>query len=185
MNTTEVLDTWEMVLVHRLFRREFRLASRLITGVADSDRRRSEFVGEYLSDLTDGLHHHHAGHEEVAGLLVRTAELLPTWRARADVDTRDELADVFDMLSLLLDEHLTDEETEWDALGKRGQQSLPKGAKGFVFLGGIMAEATPEERAAVLRRLPAPVRMLWHLVGHRHYRRTMARLHGAVQKETA
>src|SRR5262249_9624742 len=42
------LDTWEMVVVHRLFRREFRLMPGLIRTVRPGDTARSEYVGEHI-----------------------------------------------------------------------------------------------------------------------------------------
>jgi hemerythrin-like domain-containing protein len=212
------VDTWEMVVVHRMFRREFRQAPDLIRGVADGDVARAEVVGEFYADLTEGLHHHHAGedellwptllervgsmnadlvrrmekqHEVVAGLLDRVNTLLPQWRARADAAGRDELADLYGQASVALDEHLTDEENEvlplvsvhitqaeWDALGKRGQQGLPKGSKGLVFLGALLEDATPDERARFVKLLPGPVRLLWKSLGGGIHRRAMVRLRG-------
>jgi hypothetical protein len=77
-------------------------------------------------------------------------------------------------MSVALIEHLTEEENkvlplvsvhitqaEWDALGRNGASSMPKGAKGFDVIGMILQETTPQERAGFLRLLPAPVRMLY------------------------
>lgn len=217
--TGERVDTWEMVVVHKAFRREFRQAPGLIRGVADGGVARAEIVGEHLVDYTTALHHHHESedemlwplllarvgklnvdlvrrmekqHEVVAGMLERVEILLPRWRTRADTATRDELAEVFDQMSVALDEHLADEENEvlplvsvhitkaeWEALGKRGTESLPKGSKGFVLLGAILEDATPDERVRFLKMLPAPVRLLWKLIGGGIRRRAVARLHGA------
>src|SRR5882757_11240721 len=58
-------DTHEMVIVHRAFRREFRLAPELIRGVAPSDTARAKIVAEHVSDLVWGLHHHHHGEDEL------------------------------------------------------------------------------------------------------------------------
>jgi len=65
---------------------------------------------------------------------------------------------------------------EWLALGKRGQESLPKNSKAFVFLGAILQDASESERAAFLQLLPAPIRLAWRLFGGRVYERAMARL---------
>jgi iron-sulfur cluster repair protein YtfE (RIC family) len=217
--TKDPVDTWEMVVVHRLFRREFGLAPGLIRRVAAGDRERSAVVAGHLTFLTDGLHHHHTAedellwplllgrvgeldaglvhrmetqHDTVATLTDRANDLLPKWRADADPTTGEELANVFDKMSVALNEHLSDEENEilplcsrhlthaeWEALGKRGQQAIPKGAKAFVSLGAILADATPRERTRFLAQLPLPARVLWRLVGKGIYRREVARIHGA------
>jgi hemerythrin-like domain-containing protein len=135
---TERVDTWEMVMVHRLFRREFRLLPGLIRDVADGDRQRADVVGDHLTNLSDGLHHHHEGEDELLwpvlvhrvglradlvhrmeGQHARLQALLdeiggvnPRWRATATTADRDRLADLAAQASAALDEHLADEETE-------------------------------------------------------------------------
>ncbi|WP_433296798.1 hemerythrin domain-containing protein [Actinoplanes sp. CA-030573] len=136
--TTERTDTWDMVLVHRAFRRDFRMLPALVRAVADGDTARAEIVGSHLEKVGDALHHHHTGedemlwplllqratlhtelinrmeaqHERIQEALARIAELNPRWRARARVADRDELADTIARASVALDEHLTDEEQE-------------------------------------------------------------------------
>jgi hemerythrin-like domain-containing protein len=137
--TGEKIDTWEMVVIHKMFRREFRQAAGLLRGVAAGDTARAEFVGDYLSMLATALHHHHHGedellwpklldrlgplnadlvqrmesqHEIVASSLSRIETLLPQWRRQADAETRDELAAVYESVSPALEEHLGEEERE-------------------------------------------------------------------------
>ncbi len=136
--TTERVDTWEMVLVHRVFRREFRLLPGLIRGVAAGELSRAAVVGGHLGDLTGALHHHHtiedellwpvllerdalhadlvhrmeAQHGRLHVLLDRIDELAPRWRARAGAADRDELAELVAQASVALDEHLADEEND-------------------------------------------------------------------------
>nr|WP_281179487.1 hemerythrin domain-containing protein [Nocardia inohanensis] len=77
----------------------------------------------------------------------------------------------------VLSEHLADEENsvlplvaltltepQWAELGERGMASLPK-RRALVFLGHILEEADPSERAHFLRDIPAPVRMLYRFLG--------------------
>jgi hemerythrin-like domain-containing protein len=135
---TERVDTWEMVLVHRVFRREFRMLPALIRAAAPGDVARAEVLGAHLQNVTDALHHHHtaeddllwpimlgqvglrrdlvhrmeAQHERLDAQLARISELNPRWRATAAVAERDELATVVARASTGLDEHLTDEENE-------------------------------------------------------------------------
>jgi hemerythrin-like domain-containing protein len=217
--TKDTVDTWEMVVVHRLFRREFALVPGLLRKVAEGDRERSAVVADHLMFLVDGLHHHHSAedellwplllervgdldgelvhrmesqHETVAAQLERAGELLSGWRARADRDSGEELAVLFEQVQVALDEHLTDEENEilplcsrhltqdeWDSLGKRAQEGLPKGARAFVSLGSILEGATPDERRRFLAQLPVPARVLWRMVGKGIYRREVVRVHGS------
>lgn len=132
------VDTWEMTLVHRVFRSRFRTLPSLITAVEPGDRTRAAVVAEHLTDLTGALHHHHAAEDELLWprLLARTevpVELIqrmraqhhrlhlllgtvdglePIWRDDANAGTRDRLADVVAEVSGALDEHLADEESE-------------------------------------------------------------------------
>jgi hemerythrin-like domain-containing protein len=206
--TTERVDTWEMVLVHRAFRRDFRMLPALVRAVAEGDTARAETVGFHLALVADALHHHHtaeddmlwpllldratmhtdlinrmeAQHERVHEPLERIAALNPRWRAHARTADRDELADVIAQASVALDEHLTDEEqeilplvsvhitqAEWNALGERGKSVIPKGKLGLIFLGSILEDGTPVERARFLAELPAPARLVWRLFGGRTY----------------
>jgi hypothetical protein len=211
----ERADTHEMVIVHRLFRREFRLLPVLVRHVPAGDRDRAAVVAGHAADMTYTLHHHHtsedlllwpkllervrlraelvhrmqAQHERVALLLDRVDVLTAQWRQSADPATRDELANVLAQTSAALDEHLSDEENdilplvaehitvpEWDALAAYGKKVLPKNSKAFVYLGLILEEATATESAALLRRMPGPLRWTWRLIGRRIYRRAMTRL---------
>ncbi|GAB2623862.1 hypothetical protein Aab01nite_17280 [Paractinoplanes abujensis] len=137
-STIERTDTWDMVLVHRVFRREFRILPALVRAVAPGDTARAEVLGAHLANIALGLHHHHSAEDDLvwplllrrakmhAGLihrmeaqhhrlhepLQRINELLPRWRDRALADDRDELADVIAQAAVALDEHLADEERE-------------------------------------------------------------------------
>jgi hemerythrin-like domain-containing protein len=138
MTTAERVDTHEMVIVHRLFRREFRLLPVLVRSVPAGEKDRAAVVAGHADDMTYTLHHHHtaedlllwpkllarvqpraelvqrmqAQHERVAGLLARVDVLTAQWRQSADPATREELANVLAQASAALDEHLGDEENE-------------------------------------------------------------------------
>jgi len=131
-------DTHDMIVVHRVFRREFRLAPRLVRAVRPGDVVRARRIGGHLTDLYEGLHHHHtnedvvlwplllarvdleaervllmeAQHQEIDALLQKANGLLPAWTATAAADVRDELAGVYDRLLPVLTAHLTAEEDE-------------------------------------------------------------------------
>ncbi|MBM2617707.1 hemerythrin domain-containing protein [Actinoplanes sp. LDG1-06] len=136
--TSERTDTWDMIMVHRVFRREFRIMPALVRAVTPGDTARAEVLGEHLANVALGLHHHHtaedelvwplmlerarmhadlinrmeAQHERLHEPLARIDEMLPRWRARALAADRDALADVIAEAAAALDEHLADEERE-------------------------------------------------------------------------
>ena len=131
-------DTQEMVIVHRVFRREFRLAPQMVRRVASGDVAQAGIVTAHLTEMATMLHHHHSGeddlvwprlheraelsddliermerqHEQVAALLHRVDDLLPRWGSSADAELREELASVLDSVSGALEEHLAEEERE-------------------------------------------------------------------------
>ena len=211
------VDTHEMVVIHRVFRRELGLLPRLIRGVADGDTVRAARVKEHLVDVTSGLTTHHTGedelmwplllervtleadlvrrmeaqHEAVHERIEESQQLAARWAEHADVPTRDELATLVDQMHSALVEHLDDEEqlmlpiiaehvtqAEWDALGEHGLASLPKGKKSLLFLGAILEDATEEERAEFLARVPLPGRVMWRLAGQRAYAREVHQVRG-------
>jgi hemerythrin-like domain-containing protein len=137
--TGQKVDTWEMGVIHKMFRREFRAMPGLIRTVAAGDTARAELVGEHIQTMTEALYHHHSNedellwpklldrvgslntelvqrmesqHETVATGLSTVDSLLPRWRTAADVSTRDELATVLTSVSEALDVHLVEEEQE-------------------------------------------------------------------------
>src|ERR1700741_1965392 len=75
--TKDTVDTWEMVVVHRLFRREFGLVPGLLRNVAEGDRERGAVVADHLVVLVDGFPHHHSAEDEMLWplLLERVGEL--------------------------------------------------------------------------------------------------------------
>lgn len=70
----------DMLLVHRVFRRELHTASAMIEGVAPGDAGRAQFIGDHLTFMLACLHHQHAAEDEV---------VWPTLRARAPGSTMD------------------------------------------------------------------------------------------------
>lgn len=68
----------------------------------------------------------------------------------------------------LIDRHLTT--AEWQDVGKRGFEKFTP-AQRWIATGQLVEVATPEEVAMMFGQLPPPVRVLWHLIGKRKYRR--------------
>ncbi|WP_433330276.1 hemerythrin domain-containing protein [Spirillospora sp. CA-294931] len=199
-------DTHEMVVVHRVFRREFRLAAELVREAGADPGRAAVLTGHVLEYL-DVLHHHHAGedellwpplrhcdcgdprlfarmeeqHERIAEQVTKIRALLPTWPAGA-------LADALDDLGALIEEHLDEEERYVLPLAadhlsvaqwnRLGERGLRSipRRRRLIVLGAILEDADPEEAAAFLARLPLVPRLLWRLTGPRGYRREIIRI---------
>ncbi|MGW1559330.1 hemerythrin domain-containing protein [Streptomyces sp. NPDC002144] len=127
--------THEMVVVHRVFRRESALAPRLVRAVPDGDTTRAARIAAHLDDYVMGLHHHHSledelvwpllhargadgdlvdrmeqQHQRIDRSLTVVAEWLPVWRRDADPVAREELALALTEHRAALLEHLDDEE---------------------------------------------------------------------------
>jgi hemerythrin-like domain-containing protein len=131
-------DTTDMVVVHRVFRREFRLLPHLVRSVVPFDIRRARLVAAHAEEMIGALHHHHTGedellwpklaeradleggvlermqlqHEQLADLLDRVGSLRPEWERTAAADARAELAGLLGEFSAELDAHLAAEERE-------------------------------------------------------------------------
>ncbi|WP_229870642.1 hemerythrin domain-containing protein [Streptomyces phaeofaciens] len=127
--------THEMVVVHRVFRRESALLPRLVRAVPDGDTDRAARIAVHLDDYLMGLHHHHTGEDELIWPLLReragdgelvarmeeqhaeidrtlavVGQWAPAWRREADLIAREELAlALVEHRSALL-VHLDDEE---------------------------------------------------------------------------
>jgi hypothetical protein len=126
-----------------------------------------------------------------AEMLVHLGELdasLPAWRRSGRSADAAPVTAALDGINRALAVHLPDEEAtivpvmetvltpkDVDALSEHGRKSTPKG-KMFISLGTILA-AQPDGGAAWQRkRLPAPVRLIWRLVGKGKYERYRAEL---------
>ncbi|MEU1477001.1 hemerythrin domain-containing protein [Streptomyces sp. NPDC005760] len=201
--------THEMVVVHRVFRRESALLPRMVRAVPDGASERAARVAAYLDDYVSGLHHHHSLEDELIWPLLRArsaaaedevlvarmeeqhgridrtlaavAQWAPQWRRSADSVAGQELALALEEHRLALLDHLDDEERlvlplvaehltveEWDLVGRRGLEQLPKDKVMFA-IGAILEDATEDERAYFLGKAPLLGRLAWKLVGRRRY----------------
>lgn len=131
-----------------------------------------------------------AQHEVVDGYLDQLAPLVDTWEATPTRANATEVADLVDRLAAALFEHLDLEEREilplaqrhitveeWNSLGEQGMDEMDQKQLPILF-GAILEECTPEERRAMLAKLPLPVRVLLRTIGARQYRRYVRRVRG-------
>ena len=129
-------DTYDMVVVHRVFERELGLLPGLVRAVPPGDTARAALLASHYRVVADLLHHHGAGEDDRIGPLVveraaapepsvremgeqhaRVHELIDDatalalrWALAGDPESRDELAAVLDDLAAAAGEHLRDEE---------------------------------------------------------------------------
>lgn len=128
-------------------------------------------------------------HADMADLIVELRAALQAWDARGIADDGT-LSTLLEKIRATLEQHLGQEEdrilpfadrvftqAEWDRLGEMGSSHTPKNRL-FVQLGYLLQSLPDADRHAWVRaNLPAPVRVLWQLVGSRQflrYRRTLA-----------
>ncbi|MFJ5228430.1 hemerythrin domain-containing protein [Kitasatospora sp. NPDC088391] len=130
------LNPQEMVVLHRVFRREVPLLADLVEAAAPDDRRRAAVLADHLDLVLGALGEHHEGeddllwpklreraapgdgvvarmadqHEAVAGALVEATALSRRWRAGADRDTALLLAAALRELDRHAVAHMDDEE---------------------------------------------------------------------------
>lgn len=215
----QLIDTSVMPTLHTFFRRELRLAGGVIQGVAEGDRARAEVVCDHLDFLARSLHHHHtvedellwpklldrvpeelapivhlmeSQHERVDALIQEIGNVLPAFRATAEVASRDQLADLFDTLYVHLVEHLDAEEerllpiaartltqAEWDEMGEAGRNGTPR-MELALLLGMYQYEGAPEAIAEMLSEAPAPVRWIVPRLSRRAFRKHALRIHGTA-----
>src|SRR5579871_558983 len=95
-------DTHDMIVIHRVFRRESALLGDLIRAVDPDDTARAEVVGAYLQDYAFGLHVHHSGEDELIWpLLQARAPLAADTVARMQVQHRIVVETLTSALALL------------------------------------------------------------------------------------
>jgi hypothetical protein len=132
-------------------------------------------------------------HEKVAGTLADVEKLLPEWEATASPAVGERITEALAAHSDALHEHLDDEEryvlalveehisaAEWNRLGERFTTETPKD-KLLFFLGAILEEATPQERAAMLGNLPVLARIIWYVVGRAQYARRIRKVRSSLR----
>ncbi len=210
--------THEMVVVHKLFRREFGQGPGWVRRVAAGDTKQAQLVYTHLKKDFDVLHHHHEAedinlwprlreratdqqelldtmegqHRGIDPALAKAEELGAAWAATADIAAREAFAEAIEEFSGPLLAHLDQEEAdilplaqqhvseeEWGLLAKHALASTPKPdlIKG---LGGILEDATADERDMMLGVIPAVPKLLYRTVGKRAYLKDAAAVRGVA-----
>ncbi len=124
--------TSDMVLVHKVFRRELRMLARLIGTVSAGHAERAALLGGHYRELARALIHHHdaerdllwrrlrdraqltggvetrmsAWHRQHAALMSELDALLPLWEQAADPEIAAALVDIVGELAASVAEHL-------------------------------------------------------------------------------
>jgi hemerythrin-like domain-containing protein len=130
--------THEMVVIHRMFRRESSLAPTLVLGVAPRDSAQAQRVVDGITSMLGVLHLHHTGedlflwpllreraptqaalleemeaqHAQIDPLIERVEALGATWAAEPTTETAGPYADVLIELHRALVVHLDQEESD-------------------------------------------------------------------------
>jgi hemerythrin-like domain-containing protein len=132
-----MIDTNEMLLIHRVLRREVGALPELIRG-ANNDPARARIVGPHAVEMLDFLHVHHSGedellwpvlrprvavegdlldrmeaqHHQVAAAIADVERDLPGWTTSADPVTGERIATRLGEMNTVLTEHLAEEEKQ-------------------------------------------------------------------------
>jgi hemerythrin-like domain-containing protein len=120
--------------------------------------------------MTEEVEHEH---ETIKTALEAAQAACAAWRQRPSAGTGEALAAALDHLNVVVQPHLDDEEQkvvplaavtltqqEWDEMGKQGAAWIPRKKLGIAF--GMMLEPLgPDDRAHMMRSLPAPIRVLY------------------------
>ncbi len=132
----KLCDTSDMVIVHRMLRRECALLPKLVAGVPRGDAARARTVARHAREVLTMLHHHHVGedellwprlsarilfdtdlisrmnsqHQGLAALVEQAMITLSEWQNAPAAHTSTPLAALLELLSKGLDEHFDEEE---------------------------------------------------------------------------
>jgi hemerythrin-like domain-containing protein len=129
-------NTDDMLMIHGLMRVVFRDAEKLVRAAGPGDAERADTLGDHIIELTDGLHRHHTGEDELlwdqlsakspgcaihirlmkrqhaamGEALYRSEKAALAWQDQPDEAHRDAMAEALGDINRLLNEHLGDEE---------------------------------------------------------------------------
>ncbi len=129
-------------------------------------------------------------HRQIDASVAEVRAALSAWRSDPTPTTSSALADRIGEFLVVLEGHLDEEErvvvplidrhlteAEWQEVGERGFEKFTP-AQRWIATGQMVEVATPEEVAMMFGTLPPPVKVLWHLIGKRKYRRYITPVRG-------
>lgn len=130
-------------------------------------------------------------HEAIAASVARVRSATEAWRRSPDRSTAGSLSHEVDAFRVVLEAHLDQEERdavplivrhltpeEWEAVGQTAFAKFTPEQR-WIATGQLLDVATPDEAATMFGALPVQVRILWHVVGKRTYRRYITPVRGA------
>jgi hemerythrin-like domain-containing protein len=130
--------------------------------------------------MTEQVEHEH---QVIATALDAASAACTAWRQRPSAETGEALAAALDHLNTVVQPHLDDEEQkvvplaavtltqqEWDAMGKRGMNSIPRN-KRAIAAGMMLEPLDAADRAYMMKHVPAPLRMLFPLLIERPWKK--------------
>jgi hemerythrin-like domain-containing protein len=209
MSASQPIEVRDMAIVHRMFRRAYAEAARLVRANPTPSPERVTFLADHIDLILGGLHSHHQDEDELLypKLIERAPEQAPmteqvehehqviataldaamaacaAWRQRPSAETGEALASALDHLNEVVQPHLDDEEQkvvplaavtltqqEWDAMGKRGMNSVPRNKRG-IAAGMMLEPLDADDRAYMMKSVPAPVRLLFPLMVERPWKK--------------
>jgi len=135
--------------------------------------------------MTEQVEHEH---QLITVALDAASAACAAWRKRPSAETGEALAASLDHLNETVQPHLDDEEQkvvplaavtltqqEWDAMGKAGMSKMPRKKRGIAA--GMMLDALDaDDRAYMLKSIPAPMRILMPLLVERPWKKYAATL---------
>lgn len=175
-STTESTDVHDMVVVHRVFRRELRLIPELIVGISAGDVDRAGVIAGHARLILSGLHLHHTSEDDLlwplleerapkstellgrmqsqhAGIddrIARIGSVLDRWEHEARPAVAREAAGRFDELFELGREHLDEEERSVLPLAAQHLTPAEWGAVGQASVAKMSRSELPLMFGAVL-----------------------------------
>src|SRR6516162_8569907 len=137
------------------------------------------------AEMTEQVEHEH---QLITTALDGASAACVTWRQRPSAETGEALAAALDHLNEVVQPHLDDEEQkvvplaavtltqqEWDAMGKRGMNSVPRN-KRAIAAGMMLEPLDADDRAYMMKHVPAPLRLLFPFLVERPWKRYAATL---------
>lgn len=129
-------------------------------------------------------------HQQIDASVAEVRAATSAWSSDPRAATSSALADRIGEFLVVLEGHLDEEEqvvvpmidrhlteAEWQEVGQRGFEKFTP-AQRWIATGQLVEVATPEETAMMFAKLPPPVKVLWHLIGKRKYRRYITSVRG-------